>query len=58
MRYVQRFFQNEDGAVSMEYALIGGMISILIITGVSSIGTTINSMFFGPIGAALGGASP
>ena len=58
MRRLQRFFRDRNGAVSIEYALIGGFISILIIAGVSTIGTTINGMFFGPVGAALGTPTP
>ena len=53
MRRLTRFLRNCDGAVSLEYAIIGAMLSILIIGGAESIGTTIQSMFFGPVGNAL-----
>ena len=36
-----RFVKDNAGAASIEYALIAGFVSILIIAGVNSIGTTV-----------------
>jgi len=40
-RFLGRFLKNEDAATSIEYALIGGLISIAIVGGATAIGTTI-----------------
>ena len=53
MKRLLEFFRDEQGAVSLEYAMIGAGLSILIITGATSIGTAIDGLFFGPVGAAL-----
>jgi len=36
---------DETGATSIEYALIASMISIVILTAVSTIGSNLNSIF-------------
>ena len=40
-----RFVKDNAGAASIEYALIAGFLSILIIAGVTSIGTTVKGTF-------------
>jgi pilus assembly protein Flp/PilA len=40
-----RFWENESGATSIEYALIGALVSVAIILGAGAIGTKLNSMF-------------
>jgi pilus assembly protein Flp/PilA len=40
-----RFLKNDHGATAIEYAIIAGTLSIAIVTVVSSIGTSVNSMF-------------
>jgi pilus assembly protein Flp/PilA len=42
---LRRFFADESGATSIEYALIAGGISIVIITAVQAIGTSLNNSF-------------
>lgn len=42
---LRRFFADESGATAIEYALIAGGISIVIITAVQGIGTTLNNTF-------------
>ena len=41
----QHFVKDNTGATSIEYALIAGFLSILIIAGVSSTGTTVKGTF-------------
>jgi pilus assembly protein Flp/PilA len=36
---------NESGATAIEYALIGSLISIVIVTAVTSIGSTLKGFF-------------
>jgi pilus assembly protein Flp/PilA len=50
---VGAFVRNADGATSIEYALIAGLISILIIAGVTQIGTTVRDAFFNKIAANI-----
>jgi len=40
-----RFLSDEGGATSIEYAIIAGGLSIVIIVAVTSIGTTLNTTF-------------
>lgn len=42
---MSRIFRNRRGATSIEYAIIASMISILILTGATSIGTKLLSFF-------------
>ncbi len=40
-----RFLRNDCGATAIEYAIIAGTLSIAIVTVVTSIGTSVNTMF-------------
>jgi pilus assembly protein Flp/PilA len=42
---MKRFFRSQDGATAIEYALIAGMISIVILTAVASVGEEVLSLF-------------
>jgi pilus assembly protein Flp/PilA len=42
---VGRFLRDESGATAIEYALIALFLSILIVAGVTSIGTTVKGFF-------------
>lgn len=43
---ILRKLVESDGAVTaMEYALLGGLIAVVIIVSVSSVGTGVNSLF-------------
>jgi Flp pilus assembly pilin Flp len=48
-----RLLHDKRATTAIEYAMMAGMISVLIVLGVTQIGTTINSLFFGPIISAL-----
>ena len=41
------------GATAIEYALVADLVSILIITGVSTIGSTVATLFLGPVANGL-----
>ncbi len=53
LRYFHRLLADGKGATAIEYAMIAGLISIVIVVSVISIGTTISGQFFGPISNAL-----
>jgi pilus assembly protein Flp/PilA len=44
-RLLAKFLQDAGGATAVEYALIGGLISISVIGGATLIGTKLSSYF-------------
>ena len=40
-----RFFKNESGATAIEYGLIAALIAVVIITGVTAVGTSLSTTF-------------
>lgn len=40
-----RFCKDESGATAIEYGLIAGLISVVIITAVTKVGTSISAKF-------------
>src|SRR3954449_11596195 len=42
---LKRFLDDECGATAIEYGLIAGLIAVVIITAVTSIGTSLNAKF-------------
>lgn len=47
-----RFLKNEAGATAIEYGLIAGLIGVVIITAVTTVGTKVSAQFT-DIGDAL-----
>jgi len=45
MSKVMAFLKNESGATAIEYGLIAGGISVVIIVTVNAIGSTLNAKF-------------
>ena len=54
-RLFVRFVRNEAGVTAIEYGLIAGLISVLIIGAVTLVGTQLNAVF-AAISTALGTA--
>ncbi|HEY4941275.1 MAG TPA: Flp family type IVb pilin [Rhizomicrobium sp.] len=42
---VSRFLRDKSGATAIEYAMIAAFISILIVVGVTSLGSTLKTFF-------------
>ena len=40
-----QFIETESGATAIEYGLMAGLISVVIITGITTIGTNLNVKF-------------
>jgi pilus assembly protein Flp/PilA len=57
-RLVQRCLASRAGATSIEYTLIAALISVVIVTAVTTVGTTLNSAFFTAIAGTLSAAAP
>ena len=45
MSNVVAFIKNESGATAIEYAIIAGSLSIVILAAVNNIGTILNTVF-------------
>jgi pilus assembly protein Flp/PilA len=53
---IQQFLQDEEGAAAVEYGLLAGLISVMIIAGATLMGTNLKSLF-NTIAGVLGTAS-
>jgi pilus assembly protein Flp/PilA len=45
MDTLRQFFECDDGVTAMEYALLGGLIAVVIVVAVGSVGTSLNVFF-------------
>jgi len=45
MSLINRFLKNESGATAIEYGLIAGLIAVVIIGAVTTLGTKISGTF-------------
>jgi len=43
--FMSKFISDESGATAIEYGLIAGLISVVIITAVTTVGTNLSSKF-------------
>ncbi|TDH37921.1 Flp family type IVb pilin [Pseudohoeflea suaedae] len=44
-KLIARFAKDESGATAIEYGLIAALISVALITGATSLGTSLNNTF-------------
>jgi len=44
-KLIAKFVKNEDGATAIEYGLIAALIAVVIIAGVSLVGTNLSTLF-------------
>jgi pilus assembly protein Flp/PilA len=45
MQAIQKFMQQEDGVTAIEYGLIAALIAVVIIGGVTTVGTKLSGLF-------------
>ena len=45
MNFISRFVRDESGATAIEYGLIAALIAVVIITGVTAVGTKLSATF-------------
>ncbi len=50
------FFRDENGQGMVEYALIIGLIAVVVIVAVAFVGRTINNKFFNTVGSGIDAA--
>ena len=55
LRFFRKLRKDENGATAIEYGLIAGLISVVIITAVTLVGSSLKSVFY-YIGSTLDGA--
>ena len=48
-----RFLRDESGVTAIEYGMIAGGISVVIVLVVNLIGESVNDLFFGPVLSAF-----
>ena len=56
MGKIKRFFKDEEGVTMIEYGLIAGLVAIVIIVALASIGVSLSS-FFQTAADTIGSAS-
>ena len=44
-KFTTRFLKDESGATAIEYGLIAALISVVIVTALTTIGTNLNTKF-------------
>jgi pilus assembly protein Flp/PilA len=44
-KFVTRFLKNESGATAIEYGLIAALVAVVIITGLTTLGSNLNTKF-------------
>jgi pilus assembly protein Flp/PilA len=49
---IRAFLANESGATAIEYGLIAALIAVVVITGLTTVGTSLNTKF-GDIATSL-----
>jgi pilus assembly protein Flp/PilA len=45
MNLISRFVRDESGATAIEYGLIAALVAVVIITGVTAVGTKLSTTF-------------
>ena len=45
MNLISRFIRDDSGATAIEYGLIAALIAVVIITGVTAVGTSLSTTF-------------
>jgi pilus assembly protein Flp/PilA len=50
---LNKFIKDESGATAIEYGLIAGLVSVVIIVAVTAVGTKLSTTF-NSVGSALG----
>ena len=55
-KIVARFVKDESGATAIEYGLIAALVGVVIITGLTMLGTELNALFGNVAGELKPGA--
>ena len=55
---MKNFTRDNKGATAIEYGLIAALIAVVILTALGSLGTSMSSMLYGKIAAAVTASAP
>jgi pilus assembly protein Flp/PilA len=55
---MKNFARDNSGATAIEYGLIAALICLVIITGISSVGTTLSTTLYGKIASSMAATTP
>jgi pilus assembly protein Flp/PilA len=55
---MKNFTRDTRGATAIEYGLIAALIAMVVITAVSSVGTTLSSTLYGAVATAVTASAP
>jgi pilus assembly protein Flp/PilA len=55
---MKNFARDTRGATAIEYGLISALICLVIITAISSVGTTLSTTLYGRIASSMAAATP
>jgi|KBSMisStandDraft_5_1062788.scaffolds.fasta_scaffold134702_2 pilus assembly protein Flp/PilA len=55
---MKNFARDNSGATAIEYGLIAALICVVIITAVSSVGTTLSTTLYGRIASSMAATAP
>jgi pilus assembly protein Flp/PilA len=47
MKYIVRFFKDEEGVTAIEYGLLAALIALALIVGAQALGLSLNNLFAG-----------
>lgn len=53
LNQLKRFLQDEEGVTAIEYGLIASLIAVVIIAGVTTVGTKLDTLFGTTIASKL-----
>lgn len=57
MNTIRKFLKDESGATAIEYGLIAALVSVVLITVLTTLGTNLNATF-NTVATKLGGTTP
>jgi pilus assembly protein Flp/PilA len=57
LQLAKQFVRDEEGVTAIEYGLIAALIAVVIIVGITAVGTNLNAIFT-YIAGKLAGANP
>ena len=57
-RWFAALIEDREGVTAIEYALIASLVVIVIVGAVSSLGTNVRDLLWGPVSTALSSAAP
>lgn len=45
LKFIRKMLRDESGPTALEYSLIAGLVAVMTIAGLTTVGTTVNSKY-------------